>query len=333
MLKMPVVTIILTNNSHSCHGVAMKLKTIAMSILLVGITSNTTPAKQPDWNRFFYSGDGYIHLVSRKNGNVFKGIYREGNNQYKTEAYRQISAVFDAPYQPPRHVLSLRLIEFLDYLEDRLGKGTKITLTSGYRPPEYNTKLRKKGELAAKASLHQYGMAADFIMDGVSSKHVWEYVRSIRFGGTGYYHGETVHVDVGPARFWDERSSGVGMGLSNENKLIGLIADYDVYAPGDAVTLSFIRMTAFPIKVSSKFYLTRKRDSKGIDEVLSFNPKFETIPTDGCGEFGNISEMDRFQWRLPSTIKPGRYTILAAFCGNMWEQMPKEVYTPEFEVR
>ncbi|MGD8703512.1 MAG: DUF882 domain-containing protein [Desulfosarcina sp.] len=311
----------------------MKLKTIVLSLLFVGILSNPTPAKQPDWNRFFYHGDGYVHLVSRKNGKVFKGHYRQGNHAYEADAYKQISAVFDAPYQPPRHVLSLRLLEFLDYLGDQLGKGAQITVTSGYRPPDYNTKLRKKGILAAKASLHQYGMAVDFIMDGVSSKRVWEYVRSIGFGGTGYYHGSSVHVDVGPARFWDERSSGVGMGLSNENKLIGLIADYDVYAPGDSVTLSFIRMTAFPITVSSIFHLAQKKDAERMDEVLSFNPTFETATTDGCGEFNNIGEMDRFQWRLPSKLTPGRYMIRAAFCGNLWEQMPKEVYTPEFEVR
>jgi len=34
-------------------------------------------------------------------------------------------------------------IEFTDYLEDQLGKGTLITITSGYRPPEYKAKLRK----------------------------------------------------------------------------------------------------------------------------------------------------------------------------------------------
>ena len=311
----------------------MKLKTIVISIMFVGIATNTTPAKQPDWNRFFYNGDGYIHLVSRKNGKIFKGRYREENNKYKNDAYRKLSAVFDAPYHPSHQVLSLRMIEYLDYLEDQLNKGAQITVTSGYRPPEYNTNLREKGKLAAKASLHQYGMAVDFIMNGVSSKRVWEYVRSIGFGGTGYYHGETVHVDVGPARFWDEKSSGVGMGLSNENKLIGLIADYDIYTPGGSVTLSFIRMTAFPIKVSSKFHLVRKRELKSIDEVLSFTPEFEQITTGGCSEFHNIGEMGSFQWHIPSNIKPGFYMIRAVFCGNLWEQMPKEVYTPEFEVR
>ena len=46
---------------------------------------------------------------------------------------------------------------------------------------------------------------------------------------TGYYHGDVVHIDVGPARFWDETTSGVGTGISDGNKLIGIITDYDVY--------------------------------------------------------------------------------------------------------
>jgi hypothetical protein len=230
-------------------------------------------------------------------------------------------------------VLSLRLLEFIDYLEDQLGKGTLITITSGHRPPEYNTKLRKRGALAAKASLHQYGMAADFIMDGVPSKRVWEFVRSIGFGGTGYYHDETVHVDVGPARFWDETSSGVGTGLSDDNKLIGIVTDYDIYAPGDLVTLSFIRMTAFPLKVRPQFQLIQKANPEKGDEVLSFKPDSENFSANKCGEFDNISEIGSFRWRLPSNIKKGRYTIHADFCGSMWEQMPKEISTPEFEIR
>ena len=311
----------------------MMIKILVLTSLLIELMVNTTLAAQSVTSRFFHSGDGYIHLLSRKNGKFFKGIYREGNGQYNTDAYKKISAVFGAPYPSSGQVLSLRLIEFIDYLEDQLGKGSLITITSGYRPPEYNTKLRKGGALAAKASLHQYGMAADFIMDGVPSKRVWEYIRSIGFGGTGYYHDETVHVDVGPSRFWDEKTSGVGTGLSDDNKLIGLVTDYDIYAPGDSVTLSFIRMTAFPIQVRSQFQLIPKENPENGNEALSFKPDSELSSEESCGEFHYIGDMDSFRWRLPSNIKQGRYTIRAGFCGNRWDQMPKEVSTPEFEIR
>src|SRR5210317_1368884 len=173
---------------------SMIFKTLILASLFIGLTVNTTPADQSNLARFFYTGDGYIHLESKKNGKSFNGRYRKGNGQYQVDAYKKISTVFGAPYQSSGQVLSLRLIEFLDYLEDQLKPGALLTITSGYRPPEYNTKLRKGGALAAKASLHQYGMAVDLIIEGVSSKRVWEYVKSIGFGGTGYYHGKTVHV-------------------------------------------------------------------------------------------------------------------------------------------
>ena len=83
-------------------------------------------------------------------------------------------------------------------------------------------------------------------MDKVPSVRVWKYVKQLGFGGAGYYHGELVHVDVGPARSWDEKTSGVGTDISENNKLIGLTTDFDIYRADDVVTLRFIRMTAFP---------------------------------------------------------------------------------------
>jgi uncharacterized protein YcbK (DUF882 family) len=68
------------------------------------------------------------------------------------------------------------------------------SVSSGYRSPIYNTTLRQQGRLAAKASLHQYGMAADLIMKGVSLKRIWQDVKALDFGGTGYYQGKTVHI-------------------------------------------------------------------------------------------------------------------------------------------
>jgi uncharacterized protein YcbK (DUF882 family) len=308
-------------------------KILLLASLFLGLMVNTAPANQANMTRFFYSGDGSIHLESRKNGKAFKGCYRNGNGQYNADAYKEISAVFDAPYQLARQILSLRLIEFLDYLEDQLEPGALLTITSGYRPPEYNTKLRKGGALAAKASLHQYGMAADLIVEGVPSKRVCKYVRSVGFGGTGYYNGKTVHVDVGPARFWDGKTSGVGTGLSDDNKLIGMVTDYDVYGPGDLVTLRFIRMTAFPIGVQSEFKLIPKENPDNIEAIVSFRPDSETPAADGCGAFNHISQMASFRWHLPTDISSGRYHIRAGFCDNLWEKMPEEVSTPEFEIR
>lgn len=305
-----------------------------MMTVLVISTLTFTPAlsAQSKTKRFYHSGDGHLRLASTKNKNTFDGIYRSENGRYINTSYRAICTVFGVADPSKESVISLRLIEFLDHLEDRLGHGALITITSGYRAPEYNANLRKRGALAAKASLHQYGMAADFFLQGVPSKRVWEYVKSLGFGGTGYYHGKTVHVDVGPARFWDEKSSGVGTGLSDDNKLIGLVTDYDYFASGQMVTLRFIRMTAFPIHVHPEFELHAVQPANNHQSALVFKPEYAPAQNGGCPEFTTIGQMASFRWVLPSNLPPGRYTIRALFCDQIWEKMPANISSPEFEV-
>ena len=158
-------------------------------------------------SRYFHCGDGHIHLISVKNSASFKGQYRTDDGSYNQEALKGIHQVFCASYGDPISEISLRLIEFLDSLEDVLCPEGRITIISGWRSPEYNRKLRDKGKLAAKASLHQYGMAADIKIEGIHPEHIWNHIKGLGFGGVGYYHGDLVHVDVGPPRSWDETSS------------------------------------------------------------------------------------------------------------------------------
>ena len=281
-----------------------------------------------DISRYVYSGDGRIRLTSKKNGASFTGRYRSAPGRYDPQALERIHGVFGAPFDSRQMRISLRLVEFLDYLEDHLRPGAWITLTSGYRSPEYNRNLRQKGALAAKASLHQYGMAVDLIMEGVPAKRIWQYVKNLGFGGAGYYHGQTVHLDVGPARSWDETTSGVGTGISDDNKLIGIITHYDRYLPGEDLILRFIRMTAFPIGVQADFELVSL--SEGV--VLTFSPRFKPPSPDPCPRFRDISQMDGIHWRLPDSLPPGRYAVQARFCENPWAQMPGRISTPAFTV-
>ncbi len=282
--------------------------------------------------RFFYSGDGHINLASSKNGTTFDGRYRIAADRYDPEALKALHRVFAAPYTPDKPRLSLRLVEYLDYLQDHLHPGARITITSGYRSPAYNSKVRKGGGLAAKASMHQYGMAADFIMEGVPSRRVWEKVRALGFGGTGYYQGKTVHVDVGPARFWDQTDSGVGTGISDDNQLIGLVADYDIYAPGAVMYMHFIRMTAFPIGVTATFELRRRPSAGEVLESTAFHPDFNRSYEGDCLHLEDVEEMAFIRWRLPRDLPPGRYDIQARFCDSRWERMPPQVATPVFVI-
>jgi uncharacterized protein YcbK (DUF882 family) len=312
----------------------VNMRTLFSSLvgILLAALAWSVPAAAAEVPRFFFSGDGQIRLTSAKSGEAFAGRYRTGPRSYAEEALQAIHRVYGAPYRPTSPLLSLRLIEFLDFLEDRLQPGALITIASGYRPPEYNQQLRRKGALAARASLHQYGMAADVAIEGVSARRLWETVKTLGFGGAGYYHGDLVHIDVGPARFWDETTSGVHTGISDDNKLIGLVTEADIHLPGEMLGLRFIRMTAFPIGVAPEFVLERGAPPEEVEVVARFQPVF-TLAVDGaCPRLADIDQMAGLQWRLPETLAPGRYRIRARFCERAWEAMPAEVTTPEFEV-
>ena len=305
---------------------------VALLILGLIVTDPSSSQDTRDVNRYFYNGDGKLNLFNAKNKIAFNGRYRVGKGMYNENALEAIHHIFGAEYDKPPSRISLRLIEFLDFLEDRLHPGARITIASGYRSPKYNTNLRNKGKLAATASLHQYGMAADIKMQGTSSKHIWNTVKKLGFGGTGYYHGELVHIDVGPARSWDEKTSGVGTDISIHNKLIGLVTDYDIYLPGDMIELRFIRMTSFPIGVIPEFVLEGAEKNGRITQIARFKPSVASTADGNCLQFSDISQMMGIHWQLPADIPPGRYEIRASFCQNPWKDMPPEISTPEFAI-
>jgi uncharacterized protein YcbK (DUF882 family) len=306
---------------------------VILLILSLGSTGVASSENITDVTRYFYNGDGRLNLVSAKNGITFNGQYRKSKGIYDEKALKTLCRLFGGQSDKPLSAISLRLIEFLDYLEDNLHPGARITIVSGWRSPQYNTDLRNKGRLAAKASLHQYGMAADIKIQGTSSKHVWNTVKKLGFGGTGYYKGKLVHIDVGPARSWDEKTSGVGTDISTQNKLIGLVTDYDIYLPGESVELRFIRMTAFPIGVNPEFVLEKIEKNGQSKEIARFKPAFAIAAKSLCPQFSDIEQMMGIRWKLPSDILPGRYKIHTSFCQRLWEDMPAEIFTPEFDIK
>jgi len=287
----------------------------------------------PKTSRYFHSGNGSIYIKDAKSDNFFKGIYRNPNGTYSADAIKAINKVFRTDYTNPADRISIRLIEFLDYLEDNLNHGAAITLISGYRSPKYNAMLRHKGGLAAKASLHQYGMAADIMMQGVPPKKIWNFVREIKFGGVGYYHGAYVHVDVGPSRFWDEKTSGVGSGISNGNKLIGIVTDKDIYFKGEKISSKLIRMTEFPLYISPNFILQRM-DDKRWKQTSVFNPIFHhaEVQSNGCFKIDSISDGSQITSTLPQKLQTGQYRVVVSFCNPRSGMMPKSATSPLFEV-
>lgn len=207
---------------------------VTMKILLVMAVALSLYPQYPQ-ERYFFSGDGNL---------VLKGDKKKLEN------------------------LSPRLVAILDYLQEKLGDGKRpIRISSGYRSPEYNEALRKKGGLAGKASLHLEGMAADFSMEGVDAQTLWQFVREMNCCGVGFYHGNAVHIDTGPPRFWDETSSKVFTDIASHNKQIYLTTEFDIYHPKEKINFDIVRITEYPfgIKMGGKCrVVASKNEAKNI---------------------------------------------------------------------
>ena len=98
------------------------------------------------------------------------------------------------------------------------------------------------------------------------------------------------------------------------------------------IDLRFIRMTAFPIGVNPEFVLEKVEKNGQSNEIARFKPLFPIIAKSQCPQFSNIGQMMGIRWKLANHILPGRYKIRASFCQRLWEDMPTEIFTPEFVI-
>lgn len=83
---------------------------------------------------------------------------------------------------------------FFDY-----GHFKPLIVKSGYRTRLTNNNI----EGAAKNSMHTYGMACDFVLEGISSTYISKLAYMYKSGGVGFYPNKNfTHVDVGKIRVW-----------------------------------------------------------------------------------------------------------------------------------
>ena len=98
--------------------------------------------------------------------------------------------------------LKPKLVRMLKQIEKHFGK--KLVVTSGYRSPAYNKKVR-----GAERSQHMYCAAVDVQMPGVHKFELARYARSMSGrGGVGTYCHSSIHIDIGPERDWNWKCGG-----------------------------------------------------------------------------------------------------------------------------
>jgi len=258
--------------------------------------------------RFFFHGDGRLRLQHAHFKSTLDVRYRRADGTYDPAALAEIQRFFRSRGDGREGRISLRLIEFLGYVQTRY-RPRSMTLLSGYRSPDYNEGIRSAGALAAQTSLHTQGLAADVTMSGVSLKPLWVDLREQRIGGAGYYRGGNfLHLDAGPPRFWEETTSGVKDNLSADNARIFVRTDFDRYDTIDGAQVELHSITAFPLYI--------RREASVGDTLVVLEPA-DGPPElrDGCLVITEPREAYVFRVRAVDDPHPaGRVPLVITTC-------------------
>lgn len=99
--------------------------------------------------------------------------------------------------------IDIRLLDTLFAIATKLQPQEPFSVISGYRSPETNALLRKRGSGAAKNSYHIKGQAVDIRLKGYRTSALRRAAAELKIGGVGYYpRRRFIHIDVGPVRYW-----------------------------------------------------------------------------------------------------------------------------------
>lgn len=273
-------------------------------------------------------GSGNLHLKSLRNGEEAKVSLLNADGSLNDSAFSEIDRVFGYPTTEKGEHISPRMLFMLSYFSDLVAPGKTIMMESGYRSPEYNDKIRKKGANAARTSTHIDGMALDFWIEGVDGKHLWETVRAKDCCGVGHYGGKSIHLDAGRPRFWEAATSGTRSTEPDYNRHIYVSTDYDRYLPGDNARLALSGASDFRFGVRPQVHLYDSTDAE--KPVAGIRLK-GNAPAD-CMMI-NTRKASRFlSVRIPSDIKPGRYRAKVEFCKRPFEKMPPHIFSNSIEI-
>ncbi len=176
------------------------LKNLLYGIALAScpILPNPASASFPTRNR-----TGKLSFVGADTGEKIENVsYVDDSGRFDPVALEELNFFFRCKYDDKVYPIDPGLFYWLDILKNRCGyPNARFRLFSGYRSPQYNRILRKRGFGAAKNSFHLQGRAADVSLERVPLKTLAMKAVWLQFGGVSRYR-RFIHLDVGRNRTW-----------------------------------------------------------------------------------------------------------------------------------
>ena len=143
-----------------------------------------------------------LSLYSPHTKDSFNGVYWR-NGKYVNDALKSINQIMRDFHSNDIKQIDTHLLDLLSAISIKLKSEEPFYVISGYRTPETNAQLRKRGKGAAKNSYHIQGKAVDIRLPGYKTSALRRTAFKLKGGGVGYYpHQRFVHIDVGPLRYW-----------------------------------------------------------------------------------------------------------------------------------
>lgn len=279
-------------------------------------------------SRFFLTGDGRLHIKNAKTGKEANVTVLNSDGSLNEEGLARIDEVFELKPRRGLEHISLRLLLILDHFSDRVAPGKVINLTSGYRSPEYNSRLRNTGGNVAMTSLHMDGMALDFNIDGVKGRELWRIIKEANCCGVGHYGGANIHLDSARPRFWEAATSKTRTKESEHNRRIYLSTDFDRYRMGDRVKLSLVSVSDFGFGVGTAAALVRDKEGRDVVGRIHLSP----LDNAECIMVHDRDGARSISCTLPDAAATGRYRIRLDFCLRPFDEMPASVVSNELEI-
>jgi len=147
--------------------------------------------------------EGELLLYNTHTGERSVITYRDHSGKYDPEAFKDLNWILRCHYSGQVSEMDIRVIEFLNLIDKKLGGKNEIHIISGYRSPEYNQLLIQLGRNVSKNSLHLLGKAIDLRIPKVSLSILKSTAVDLRYGGVGYYsQSDFIHLDSGRFRVW-----------------------------------------------------------------------------------------------------------------------------------